>query len=245
VDDNMENKTIVSVNDLLAFNEMMLGRGMPVQEDGVGYNKADYGACSNYFYGLSDSQIADLAKRLVKYSNTQLHVDKQIMKDTAEYYASLVKDGDNRENGVSLQITENGTLISFKYNPDFIEVIKNQPKRQYDADNKQWIVPNDRVIPVLNELWTVGADVQNAMEYAMNSPLIQEHQVSKVDILTKFQDDYVFLKFNYNQDIVNEIKQIDKGDREWNPKFKFWAIKKEHLDKLKEVLGSIANFKIV
>jgi hypothetical protein len=241
----MENKTIVSVNDLLAFNEMMLGRGMPVTEDGVGYNKADYGACANYFYGLSNAQIADLAKRLVKYSNTQLHVDKQIMKDTAEYYASLVEGGAKREDGVSIDITESGTTISFKYNEAFINVVKAQPQRQFDKDTKQWIVPNDRVIPTLNELWTIGADVQNAMEYAMKSPLIQEHQVKKTEILTKYDGDYVFLKFNYNKDIVDTIKQIDYKDRQWNADFKFWAIKQEHLDKLKDVLSSVANFKTI
>jgi hypothetical protein len=240
----MENKTIVSVNDLLAFNEMMLGRGMPVTEDGVGYNKADYGACANYFYGLSDAQIADLAKRLVKYSNTQLNVDKQIMKDTAEYYASLV-NGERREDGVSIDITENGTTISFKYNEAFIDVVKAQPKRQFDPETKQWIVPNDRVIPTLNELSTIGADVRNALEYAMKSPLILEHQVEKVDILTKFDGDFVLLKFNYNKDIVETIKQIDYKDRSWNAKFKFWSVKQEHLDTLKKVLGEIANFKTV
>jgi hypothetical protein len=240
----MENKTIVSVNDLLAFNEMMLGRGMPVQEDGIGYNKADYGACANYFYGLSDAQIADLAKRLVKYSNTQLHVDKQIMKDTAEYYASIVEGG-SREEGISLNITENGTMISFKYNEVFIDVIKKQPKRQFDGENKQWIVPNDRVIPVLNELWTVGADVKNALEYAMQSPLITEHQVEKAEILTKFDGDFVLLKFEYNKDIVDSIKQIDYKDRKWNAQYKFWAIKKAHLDKLKEILSNVASFKVV
>jgi archaellum component FlaF (FlaF/FlaG flagellin family) len=243
----MENKTIVTVNDLLAFNEMMLGRGMPVQEDGIGYNKADYGACANYFYGLSDAQIADLAKRLVKYSNTQLHVDKQIMKDTHEYYASLVNEGDYRENGVSLNITENGTMISFRYNERFIEVIKNQPKRQFDAESKQWIVPNDRVIPVLNELWTVGADVNNALQYAMKHPLMEEiiYQDNRVEVLTKFDGDYALLKFNYNKEIVEAVKGIDRKDRTWNPQFKFWSVKQEHLDKLKEVLSDIAKFKIV
>jgi hypothetical protein len=237
-------KTIVSVEDLLKFNEMMLGRGMPVTEDGVGYNKADYGACANYFYGLSDAQVADLAKRLVKYSNTQLNVDKKIMKDTYEHYASLI-EGERREDGVSIDITENGTMIGFRYNEVFVDVIKAQPKRQFDAENKQWIVPNDRVIPVLNELYTVGADVKNALRYAMQNPLITEHQVEKVDILTKFDGDFVLLKFNYNKDIVETIKQIDYKDRSWNSKFKFWSIKQEHLDKLKKVLNEIANFKTV
>ena len=98
----MENLNVFTVEELLTMNETMLGRGMPVQEDGVGYNKADYGACVNYYHGLSNAQVADLAKRLVKYSETQLHIDKEMMKETAEYYASLVKDGEDRSNGVSI-----------------------------------------------------------------------------------------------------------------------------------------------
>lgn len=240
----MENK-FFSVDELLEMNEMMLGRGMPVQEDGVGYNKADYGACANYFYGLSDAQIADLAKRLVKYSNTQLNIDKQLMKDTYEYYKSL-DDGRDRTVGVSVNITENGTLISFRYNEMFIEIVKSQPKRQFDGESKQWIVPNDKVIPLLNKLWKVGADVKNALAYANNHPLINSTTIEeKVDILTKFDGDFVLLKFKYNKDIVEAVKKIDYKDRKWNPDFKFWSVKQSHLNNLKDMLSSVANFKTV
>src|SRR6185437_3101424 len=160
----MAEKTILSVEELLSINELMLGRGVPNQDDGIGYNKADYGACANYFYGLSDAQVADLAKRLVKYSKTQLNLDRQMMMDTAEHYDMKVTGEFDRTEGISINITENGTLISFRYNDTFIETIKRQPKRQYDGESKQWIVPNDRVIPVLNELATVGADVRNALK---------------------------------------------------------------------------------
>lgn len=233
--------------ELLQFNEMMLGRGMPVSEDGVGYNKADYGACATYFYGLSDAQYADLAKRLVKYCNTQLGVCKEDMKETAKQLAEIAGDGDRSE-GISLNITESGTLISFRYNETFIETIKAQPKRQWDSENKNWVVPNDRVIPLLNELWTQGADVKNAMEYAMNHELMQNvvaPKIEKIEVLTKFKDDFAFLKFNYNKDILETIKGIDRKDRQWNPDYKFWAVKANHLDMLKEKLAEIATFKIV
>jgi hypothetical protein len=239
-------KQVLTVEELLSFNEMMLGRGMPAERDGKGYNKADFGACANYFYGCSDAQIADLAKRLVKYSNTQLNIDKQMMKDTAEYYAMRVTDEYDRTDGVSLQITESGTLISFKYKEAFIDVIKKQSKRQYDAENKQWVVPNDRVIPILNELCAVGADCTNAMAYAINHPLMEETALpKKIDILTKDEGDYTLIKFDYNKDIVEEIKKIDRQDREWNGKFKFWAIKTDSFNKLKEILSEIANFKTI
>lgn len=151
--------------EILAFNEKMLGRGMPTMDDGIGYNKADYGACAIYFYGLSNAQYADLAKRLVKYSKTQLGIDKEEMKTTAEHFASLAGKTD-KSNGVSLKITDDGTIISFRYNEVFIDEIKKQPVRKWDRENKKWIIPNSNVIQALIALKSVGADVDNAIEYA-------------------------------------------------------------------------------
>lgn len=233
-----------TVEELLQFNEMMLGRGMPVMEDGIGYNKADYGACAGYYYGLSHAQLADLAKRLVKYCNTQLGVDKEMMKETAKVLATLADPAD-RVNGVSIDITENGTLISFRYNETFIEIIKKQPQRQWDSENKQWIVPNDRIIPTLNELATVGADVDNALAYATNHELLKNIAIEKVEVLTKEQDDFTLLKFKYTPFIVDEIKQLDRNDREWNPQFKFWAIRKQAFEALSQKLADLVTFKAI
>lgn len=237
---------IFTKEELVGLNERMLGRGAPVQEDGIGYNKADYGACANYFYGLTDAQVADLAKRLVKYCKTQLGLEKEDMKATHEHYAELAGQKEySKEDGISLNITENGTLISFRYNEQFVEIIKKQPKRQYDAENKQWIVPNENLIPVLNELWVAGADCDSAMQYAMNHDIIVNTIFKKTEVLTKFQDDAVFLKFKYDKEIVEAIKEIDRTEREWNTKFKFWAIDVKHFESLKEKLQVIADFKLV
>lgn len=236
-----------TVEELLQFNEMMLGRGMPVEEDGIGYNKADFGTCATYYYGLSDAQLADLAKRLVKYSETQLNVDKQMMKDTAKDLAEKA-NGADRSNGISIEVREDGVLFAFRYNDKFIEIIKKQPKRRYDADSKCWIVPLDHAVACLNELWVAGADVDNALVYIMNTDIYQdflEKGWKKAEILTKLDGDYALLKFDYNKDIVEEIKQIDKRDRQWNADFKFWAITNNHLDTLKEKLAEIAEFKFV
>lgn len=235
---------LFTMEELLSFNEMLLGRGMPVEHDGIGYSKADYGACATYFYGLSDAQLADLAKRLVKYTETQLGIDKQKMKDTAEYLAEVAGDAD-RSDGISVNITENGTLIAFRYNETFIEIVKKQPKRQYDAENRQWIIPNDKVMPLLNELWMAGADVQNAMKYVLNHDIMQEVIFKKTEVLTKFKDNLALIKFNYDKDIVDVIKELDKKDRQWNAEFKFWAINIDCFETLKEKLSLIAEFKTV
>ncbi|MER2007455.1 MAG: hypothetical protein ABS939_08375 [Psychrobacillus sp.] len=235
--------------ELLQFNEKMLQRGVPNVEDGVGYNKADYGACSSYFYGLSDAQLADLANRLVKYCNTQLGVDKRTMEETAKELMKLANPSD-RTNGISVEVRDNGVLISFRYNEKFIEIIKQQPKRQWDSENKNWIVPLSEVIPTLNALWTIGADVENALKYVMNNDIYldwldKQFESEKIEVLIKDDGDYTLVKFEYNQILVDEIKQIDHSKRKWNPQFKFWAIQRESFKAFKDKFADVVVFKAI
>lgn len=234
-----------SVAELLTMNEAMLGRGMPVREDGIGYNKADYGACANYYNGISDAQIADLAKRLVKYSNTQLHIDKEQMKRTAEYYLSKVTGEYDRTNGVSVNVTESGTLISFKYNDIYIEAIKSQKNRQFDAESKQWVVPNSDAVKTLESLREVGADVENALAYVEAHPLVKDAQEKRIDVLMTYGDGEVFIKFDYNQDVLSAIKKLDKSARRWNARHKYWAISNNHFKPLMQSLKDVASFKLM
>lgn len=240
---------IFSKEELVQFNEVMLGRGMPVTEDGVGYNKADYGACATYYYGLSDAQYADLAKRLVKYTNTQLHVDRSKMKDTAEHYASLDLRYDRRD-GISIDITEEGTLFSFSYNEQFVEVIKKLPvgQRKYDNVNKHWIVSHIKTIPLLNELWTIGADVDGALKYAVHHPLIEkaiDEEIEKLPLIkVKIKEDKALIKFDYNEEILQILKDVSK-EKKYNPTHKYWTIDLESLDKFGEVVCEIANMRLI
>lgn len=65
-----------------------------------------------------------------------------------------------------MNITDKGVIISFRYDKTFVETIKKQPERKWNAEKKKWIVPNSRVGEVLKNLENVGADVKNALEYA-------------------------------------------------------------------------------
>lgn len=234
---------IFTKEELLQFNEKMLGRGMPVNDDGVGYNKADYSACANYFNGCSNAQLADLSKRLVKYCNTQLELDKNDMEATSDYFSKMAGDY-SREDGISLNITENGTLFSFRYNEVFVEAIKSQPKRRWDADNKNWVLPNDKVIPALNKLKTIGADVDNALEYAMQNPLINKCQSeSELEIKIIIDEDYALLKFDYNKDILDLVKKIPQ--RQWNKEYKYWKINKSYFEGFKKEVSAFAKLKFI
>lgn len=237
------NNSIFSKDELLSFNEQLLGRGMPIQQDGIGYNKADYGACSTYYHGLSDAQLADLAKRLVKYSKTQLDVDKEKMQRTANKLLDIAGNN-NRVYGVSINIEDNKTNIYFKYNEVFINCIKLSNICQWNANEKCWCVENKSLIIILDKLKSVGADVDNAMTYALENI---ETLDKKQEVIVKLvpNDNMALLKFDYNQNIVNEIKKFDKSSRQWNEQFKFWAVNVNCFKILTNSLSDVAVFKFV
>jgi hypothetical protein len=252
---------IFSKDDLLKFNEMMLGRGMPNQQDGVGYNKADFGSCNKYYNALSNAQFADLAKRLVKYSKTQLGVNKEDMERTAETFEALAGE-DDKLNGVSIDIREDGTLISFRYNYNFCNVISRSSSRKFDNETKCWIVPHAKTIEVLEELKKVKANVDNAIEYAMNSDAIQEaikrreQEVQKykqisVDISKKKRvdcevgDNFTVLSFTYNKKIVDKVKELKFCDRQYDPNTHKWSVRNEYFEWLKRGLEQEFQFYIV
>lgn len=156
--------------EIINFNKSMLFSSK-------GYNKADYGACTTYLNGLSDAQLADLTQRLVKYSNTQLNINRDDMAMTADYYNELANRKE-RSKGVSLDITESGTIISFRYNEKFIKAIKAQPIRRYNKEKQNWTIPNDNAISTLIALEKVGADVKNAIEYIKNKGMAKHDEKS-------------------------------------------------------------------
>lgn len=155
---------IFSEIELIDFNEKMLGRGMPIEEDGIGYNKADYGACAIYYYGLSNAQYADLAKRLIKYSKTQLGIDRADMVATESHYKEIAEKED-KKHGISVKVEDGNVMLSFKYNETFINVVRKLPVRSYIKDMKCWSVPINKSVDALIELEKAGADVKNSINY--------------------------------------------------------------------------------
>ena len=58
---------VISIERLTEINNIMLGRGAPVERDNFGYNKPDYAVCQSIHYGMSYAQAADVCNRLKKY----------------------------------------------------------------------------------------------------------------------------------------------------------------------------------
>ncbi|MGV4321168.1 hypothetical protein [Bacillus mojavensis] len=163
-----------SEEEMIKFNDMMLKR-IESNRCISGYNNTDRSVCKIFFHGLSYAQLANLAKRLVKYSETQLNVSKESMMETEKYYLEKANIKDWTK-GISLNGGDYLTSVSFRYNEQFIEQIKRRPRGQWFWDNnsKQWLIPNENLIITLKSLEKVGADVKNAIEYAKNHILIQK-----------------------------------------------------------------------
>ncbi|MFQ3543526.1 hypothetical protein Q7A53_05520 [Halobacillus rhizosphaerae] len=235
-----------SKEELINFNELLLGRGAPVTHDGKGYNKADFGACSTYYYGLSNAQIVDLAKRLEKYCKTQLGADKEKMVNTKKHFEQFVENSNFAE-GISIEVREEDTLIAFRYNEMFIHTIKTRPNhlRYFDQDAKSWVVKNEILLKILNDLKDVGGDVENALQYAKDHPFLKNPSTNKIVINCNPNEQFTALSFKYDKQVVEAIKTIDKEKREYDPDKKTWIIRTEELKSLKLKLQDKCNFKAI
>lgn len=234
-----------SPEQLVKFNETLLGRGAPIEKDNIGYNKPDYLVCNNYYSVLSDVQLADLSRRLVKYCQTQLDADKQKMIETANYYNAKISN-ESLERAISIQPGKEMTLISFSYNPEFIAIVKKANKRKYDPKIKKWYVANNEVIHILEQLQKVGADCKKAIEYLQENLVINENEQStkqeqKVNIINvvELKNGKLQIGFSYNPDIVTAIKSLN--ERKYNPANKTWTITKEEVNTLINKLQNIPN----
>ncbi|MCA1064584.1 DEAD/DEAH box helicase (plasmid) [Rossellomorea sp. AcN35-11] len=160
--------------DLEKLNSKMIGRGAPDKKDNKGYNQPDFQTLRHYYFGLSNRQLAEVAKRLIKYCGTQLNLDPQLMKQSALYYYQRSQ----REYGepVSVLIGKKYTALGFTYNQSFIEVIKSTTNhRHYIETNKAWVVHNDELLNVLHALEEEGAIVDYAKKHLYMEGVLKDY----------------------------------------------------------------------
>jgi len=227
---------------LTEFNEFMLSGGVPDQIDYSGYNKPDFSVCMGYLDILTDSQLADLSSRLVKYCNTQLHIDQNEMAETANYYNSLTNNT-QLASAISIKIREQFTELAFDYNWEYVSIIKKAKNRKYISDKKTWYVHNTEIISILERLQTIGADCQAAIEYLQNNPIITETEKSKPTITTikvTKNNNRLTLSSPYHVEIISAIKSL--LNRKYEPNTKSWIIPIKEvpnlilkLEKIKEI----------
>lgn len=163
--------------ELEEMNRKLLSRGKPNVNDDLGYNRADFNTCSRYYHGLPYTQLAELSKRLIKYTETQLNVDKDKMIRTSEYYEEIA-DKSYKYNDISVYIDKESenTIISFDYNKGdnqrLTVLLKYQFNCNYDESIERWIVPNNKILNVLMTFKEYGADVDNAISVVKSNGIV-------------------------------------------------------------------------
>lgn len=79
------------------LNRYMLGLGAPVERDGIGYSKPDFGlmeGVGRFLPELSDDMAYAVAERLSHYKNTQLGEYADDLDETVAYYKELTRKDD-------------------------------------------------------------------------------------------------------------------------------------------------------
>lgn len=242
-----------TIGELKELNELMLGRGAPVEQDGIGYNKPDYSVCQYYYAGLSNGQLFDLASRLVKYCDTQLNLCSTKMSETAHYFKKLAKDNEKDE-GISVEVGDEYTVVSFKYDYKFVEAIKSvhYKNRKWNKDEKRWYVKNSHVLEALESLKGAGGDVENAIAYVKET-IGEKVEEVKEDVINEVKEEKKVFKVTakrkrlnlvlhhepFNRDIVNNIKELPY--RRYNSNDKTWTINIEDVEALINSLKKIEN----
>ena len=126
--------SILTKQEMNNINLAMLGQGAPVDIDGVGYNKVDYGKMA-YLSGktdLTDNEAYVLATVLLKYSNTQLSHMADRIKETIQHYQKLVKE---------VRVVDfNRKSVKLSWN--FNRAVSDYIKYDMDRTHFKWLKPN-------------------------------------------------------------------------------------------------------
>ena len=125
--------SILSKQELMDTNLIMLGKGAPIDIDGIGYNKVDYSkmAYLSTKSDLTDSEAYVLSSVLLKYTTTQLvHIAAEI-KATIAHYQKLVKEVK------VVDFNRNSIQLSWNFNQAVSSHIKTMDRSYF-----KWLRPN-------------------------------------------------------------------------------------------------------
>lgn len=230
---------MLNARELEYVNEYMIGRGMPDRVDNKGYNIPDYNKLSSIWSGANVVDLYEISSRLLKYYDTQLKENfpfsKERLEETVEYYKEEKKKIISKPS-VTIGFSDEYkiALISFKYNNEFIDVTRRF-RYTFDRDYKYWFGPSEKLIKILNELGDKGADVENALLYvaeiqeengiSFEKEIDEENEEAEcrpILNVEKVDEDYISLSFDYDNDLVNEIKALKSKKFNWETKA--WTI---------------------
>lgn len=236
---------IISSNILEKINEIMLGRGAPTEKDDFGYNVPDYNKLSSIWMGGNEEDLYEISSRLIKYYDTQLKelnlgFTKEDLIQTTEHYNELMNSKINKPS-VTVGFSEDYAIayIGFKYNNDFIFVCRNY-KYKFDKNLKAWYGDSKMALPMLEVMQEIGADAEKSIEIVTrlkndgkisldDLDTIEEILKEKIEVI-EIDEEKIALKFEYNPDVIREIKSLKYREFNWDNKT--WEILKFDIPEL-------------
>lgn len=173
---------VLTKKDLMELNITMLGKGAPVDIDGVGYNKPDFMSMEYLAYKseLTDYEAGKIAKALIKYTNTQLSSYKTDIVETAKFFEveeKMVKVAGFDSETISLGWNFNRNISDFiKYQADKSMV------RWMKQDNGTWLLKVEwsYIDTLVAQFVAEGFDTSR-IEEARKQSKLPENKVVKVD----------------------------------------------------------------
>jgi hypothetical protein len=77
-----------------------------------------------------------------------------VMAELAKHTSLNVVDADISEQKEKVAIEEFGDVakVSFKFDPNIVEVVKGIDGRRYEANEKKWIIPKHKIEDLMSEL---------------------------------------------------------------------------------------------
>jgi hypothetical protein len=128
--------------------------------------------------------------------------------------------------------------VQFDYDPKLVEVAKSFPKRRFDPQAKEWLVPlylyKDVVGQFENETCVVIVDEE------IEQFLLEGKEFEREDpevFIRRVGNDYM-VSFEYDPSLVREIKSLE--ERKFDPGSKGWFIPiRDEVRTLQEVISRL------
>lgn len=242
--------SVLTKKEMSTINHNMLGMGAPVEIDNLGYNQVDFSSMSSLSGKdeLSDYDAYKLSNTLLHYVNTQLVSIADDIKETAQYYESMVK--------CVRVVSQNsiGVGLSWDYNKN----VGNYIKYDMDKSHYKWTKPNGNWVLVvywdyIDEIVNVFKDNGFNVSEVLQSEKPENPDISVVDetcsgisLKVYRPDDSIdtlVIKSEYNPNLVDVYHTVphmffNKSDKTWECYIENAAIL---YDKLKDINGVDAS----
>lgn len=238
--------SILSKNELMSINLRMLGKGAPIDIDGVGYNKVDYAkmAWLSNNTELTDNEAYVLSTVLLKYTNTQLlHKSKEI-KETVQHYQRLIKEVK------VVDFNRDSVKLMWNFNSKVSEYIKYSMDRthfKWLRPNGEWVlqVEWDYLKPLLDTFIDNGySTTQVQIVWDNLDELLEDKPEEHIESLVLKVErpstliDTLMIEIPYHDSIVKAFKRVpfmnfDNSSKTWECYIEYSMVLYKELESLK------------